>query len=261
MQIYHDLVIFIISGNAGDWYWSKDGYGEPCLGLRNLLCYNWGSVIAGSLLNLLFKIPFILLELLVCHPTGCCNRCGNSCYDSCWHRLINLVRTDAYAFTNLFGTAYCDSSRHCQNLCLDYPQFQGSQSPLRNYRVAVQVFLTAAGFIGSYMILTHWISDMCGWFVAEVLIVITAITYYFGSLHASAAQGLQVSFMVQNQLTGGYEYMQFCLPVTMVQFRQFEKNFRFCRGERVETVIADMIWIAYFSIIFLEEIVPRESEN
>jgi hypothetical protein len=79
--------------------------------------------------------------------------------------------------------------------------------------MAVQVFLTAVGFIGSYVILNHWVSDLRGWFVAEVIILVTAITYYFGSLHASAAEGLQVSFMVENQLTGGYEYMQLCLPV------------------------------------------------
>lgn len=154
-----------MSGNACDWYWCNEGYGEPCLGLSNLLSHHWGSVVAGSLLNLLLKVPFLLLELLICHPTGCCNKCGNSCYDGCFHKTLDLIRTDSYAFTNLFGTAYCDSSRHCRNLCLDYPYYQGSQSPMRNYRVAVQIFLTCAGFIGSYLILTARVNDMRIWYI------------------------------------------------------------------------------------------------
>lgn len=44
--------------------------------------------------------------------------------------------------------------------------------------------------------------------------VATAITYYFGSLHASAAEGLQTSVMVEYQIMGDYNYMLRCLPVT-----------------------------------------------
>lgn len=123
-------------------------------------------------MNAFLRLPSNLVELFVCHPTGCCGKCGNCCYNNCsWcSSFFGLVRTDAYAYINLFGNPYCDSARECEKLCSNSHHFQGFQSPSRNYRIAAGVLLVALGIILSYLILrypshhpaTAWPVSDCG---------------------------------------------------------------------------------------------------
>ena len=105
-------------------------------------------------MNSVIIMPAMLLQLFVCHPTGCCGSCGNSCYNSCnWlSSFLGLVRTDVYSYINLFGNPYCDSARECEKLCNNSYLFQGYQSPIRDYRNAADVFLITLGIILFYLI-------------------------------------------------------------------------------------------------------------
>lgn len=69
-QFLLDAFLFIISGNAIDWYWqNKDQEHSP---FHRFICNNYGSVVAGSFMNSVIVMPAMLVQLLVCHPTGCC---------------------------------------------------------------------------------------------------------------------------------------------------------------------------------------------
>ena len=146
--------MFIVGGNTTNWFWSKM-HKRTCFGFSNLVCHNWGSVALGSFLRMILKIPLLIIELLTCHPTACCNKAGNCCTDHCCGFLYTLVRTDVYALINIFGYSYCDATKYCDNLCRHYVHFQSSQSPMRNYRIAAMTFLTALSFILSYLVLNH----------------------------------------------------------------------------------------------------------
>lgn len=149
------LVIFVLSGNSIDWYWREDSNHstENGLGWTNWLCHNWGSVAYGSFLNVFFKIPCLLLEFLACHSNSFCSPCGRCCENNCFYYLACLVRTDSYAYSNLFGLDYCDSSRQSLQLYEQISFIKGKQSPQRNYRIISTIFLTTVGFILSYLVL------------------------------------------------------------------------------------------------------------
>ena len=117
MYIWAKIVIFVVSGQAVDWYWRGKYTIEGCPGFNNCMRFNWGSIAVGSFLNSVLRLPLLVLELLICHPTACCNMCGNCCYDNCCQNLVDLVRTDVYAYCNLFGSGYCEACRECRHLC------------------------------------------------------------------------------------------------------------------------------------------------
>lgn len=51
-QFLRDAFNFCVSGNAVDWYWTRQ---TPCYSsYRRLVTRNWGSVVGGSFLNAFF---------------------------------------------------------------------------------------------------------------------------------------------------------------------------------------------------------------
>ena len=161
-----------------------------------MLCHNWGSVAFGSFFNAFFKIPFLIFELFACHSQGCCTPCGHCCDNNCFYYLLCLIRSDSYAYSNLFGTNYCDSSSQSLKLYDQFSYIRGKQSPLRNYRIISVIFLTALGFILSYIILVKKVQLINEWFVIVLVFLVYAIVEYFNSLHASSAEGIQLSVIV-----------------------------------------------------------------
>lgn len=81
---------------------------------------------------------------------------------------------------------------------------------MRNYRITVGLAIWAIGFIAGYGILIHRVMYVHIWFVLWIIYLVSCFSNYFVSVGASAAEGMQVSFMVENQFTGGYSAMRHC---------------------------------------------------
>jgi hypothetical protein len=241
MYILSYIVIFIVSGNSGDWYWRGINDQDRSYSFKRLLRYNWGSVVAGSFLNAFLRIPTSLLELFICHPTACCGKCGNCCYGACncCTSAIGLVRTDSYSYINLFGTTLCDSSRECEKLCIGSGHFQGFQSPMRNFRILAGITIVALALFFVYPILNYRVTNIGFWFLVDLIVFITAVMSFFASIHPSAGEGIQTSFLVENHLSGGYDYMQYCIPVIYYLFSRLERNYTRSRDLKKGTEIAD----------------------
>lgn len=175
-----------MSGNAVSWYWWGSELSEHNLGWKNLVCRNWGSVVCGSFFEAFLQYPFLLLEWLTCHRKGCCSRIGVCCQDNCCFQLINLVRTDSYPYTNIFGSSYCEASRECLQLCEQSPHIKGSQSPMRNYRIIATVFLTLVGYLLGDLILRQRVGNSNIWFHLVLLITVNGLVGVFVSVGASA---------------------------------------------------------------------------
>ena len=54
-------VIFVLSGQAVDWYWRGRMTLDNHLGFSNCMKFNWGSIAVGSFLNSIFRLPLLLL--------------------------------------------------------------------------------------------------------------------------------------------------------------------------------------------------------
>jgi len=119
--------------------------------------YNWGSVVFGSFMNAFMRILSNLVEIFILHPLSWCAAAGRFPESGCnWCvSFFGLIRTDSYAYINIFGNSYFDSSKKCQNMCLESHYFEGYQSPMRNFRISAGVLLVTSTVIFSYPILKY----------------------------------------------------------------------------------------------------------
>ena len=60
----------------------------------------------------------------------------------------------------------------------------------------------------------------------DLIFITVATRSLFASFHAAAAEGIQISFLVENYLSNGYDYMQHCIPVKLTPFSHTAKNYR-----------------------------------
>jgi hypothetical protein len=190
-----NLVNFCVSGNAVDWYWTRQ---SSCYQpYQRLVCKNWGSVVGGSFLNAFFEVPTLLVELLVCHPTTCCSKLGTFCYNTCniFTCFFELVRTDAYSYINLTGIPFCDAARQCGKLCDRSNQFVGYQSALKHYRLAAHIACVSFIFFWGFWILNYRTLNYDLWNVAILVMAIVGTVTWFIGIHADAAEGLQTSYL------------------------------------------------------------------
>lgn len=97
-------------------------------GLRGLLCYHWGSVVAASFLLNFFYLFDVVYDIIKpsesnykfyqCFTGVCC----------CCDRILGFVRSEAMAFINLTGLPYCNSARWIERINYLSTYFDGSQS-------------------------------------------------------------------------------------------------------------------------------------
>jgi len=181
---------------------------------------NWGSVVAGSFANAFLRIPANIIELFICHSDSYCARCGQFCANNCnWCiSFFELIRTDSYSYINIFGTPYCDAGRECGKICENSHHFIGFQSAMRNFRIVAGVVLVALSLLLGYLILAVRVQTVNLWFAIDLFVIIIGSMSFFASIHASVAEGIQTSFLVEAFLSSGYDYMQKCIPVNMGLF-------------------------------------------
>lgn len=76
---------FINAGEAVEWYMSGNPRSAKIDSIRNLFCYHWGSVVAGSFMLGFFTLPDMLFDL--CKPSRQSME-ARSCYASCFHTVF-----------------------------------------------------------------------------------------------------------------------------------------------------------------------------
>ena len=68
---------FILSGYGINWYFSGVGTPRPISPLKNLFFYNWGSIVAGSFLTMIFWFPSLIFHYII--PSRNESITSNSC--------------------------------------------------------------------------------------------------------------------------------------------------------------------------------------
>lgn len=110
---------FINSGEAVEWYMQNNHGSARIDTVRNLFCYHWGSVVAGSFMLGFFTLPDMIFDIF--KPSRLKEAEGQTgCYASCFHclagwiePLFELVRSESMAYINMTGVPYCNASRYC----------------------------------------------------------------------------------------------------------------------------------------------------
>ena len=113
------------------------------------------------------------------------------------------MRTDVYAYVNLTGTPYCNAARNCEHLIENYHLFVGSQSVLYFYRISAYAFLLAATLCTAYGLERQRINGNVD-FLSLVFAALLSycLLNYFVDLHANLAEGVQISYLLEQTLDG-----------------------------------------------------------
>ena len=111
---------YIVNSAAAVWFFSKDKQilDSPILGgLKHLIRYHMGSIILGSIIVPMFRIPKAILGWAkgrLSKNRGCCTRCCGGamicCFDS-YERFIRYLSGDSLAFMALWGDSFTVSSQ------------------------------------------------------------------------------------------------------------------------------------------------------
>lgn len=96
----YNLVYFIISANAVDYYFQKEV--GCCSAFKALICKHFGSVAGGSFLSGFLYFPSLIVDI-------CCNSQDCLC--------CGFPRMDVYPYIYMTSTSYCPSARQVQYLC------------------------------------------------------------------------------------------------------------------------------------------------
>lgn len=175
-----------------------------CIPVSRFFKYNFGSVAGGSFLNAFFNFIDFLFETLRCYPDGCCGMCApcSNLFSRCCGCFFDLVRNDAYSYINLTGIPYCNAARNCEVLCNSSRLFVGSQSVLFFYRLCAHTFCVGLTVLISYALMKGKISGINTWSLVLIILLSYCIVTYFIDIHADAAEGLQISYLLDNDLNG-----------------------------------------------------------
>jgi uncharacterized membrane protein YGL010W len=93
----------------------------------------------------------------------------------------------------LTGNPYCNASRYCEFLCKESPLTQNSQSTSRAYRICAHFLL--AGLVAIVSVVLQG-SQTSVYIVAVVFLLGLFIATFFISLHADAAESIQIVLLM-----------------------------------------------------------------
>lgn len=77
------------------------------------------------------------------------------------------------------------------------------------------ILLVAISMIMGFLILDFRVKNINLWFLIDLLAVVVGTMSFFVSIHPSAGEGIQTSFIVEEYLSSGIDYMQRCIPVSI----------------------------------------------
>lgn len=99
-------------------------------------------------------------------------------------------------FVNLAGNPYCNSSRYCEALCKRSPIAEYSQSISRSYRICSHLLL--AGLVAT---LSFFLQGEASVFIVLIVFVVSLfLSTFLISLHADAAEAIQIIFLLDVEL-------------------------------------------------------------
>lgn len=81
------------------------------------------------------------------------------------------------------------------------------------------------------------------WLCIDLIVALIAGMSLFASLHASAAEGIQTSFLVENYLSSGYDYMKYCIPVRFKLYSLLGDNYKASQEDNTEMASVDQFII------------------
>jgi len=122
--------------------------------------------------------------------------------------VVDLARSDAYAYINLSGIPYCNAARQCQAICLRTDLFYSDDTCIRLYRIAAQIFVVTLSVLITLII----ISAKANYMGMVNLIVLICYCYlmatHFVDIHSNAAEGLVTCYLAEANCDG--EDMEIC---------------------------------------------------
>jgi hypothetical protein len=151
-------------------------------------------VVAGSFINLVFSLFDYIFDVLRADANDSADR--HSCLQVL-DNFFDLVRSDSMAFINLAGNPYCNASRYCERLCKESPIAEYSQSISRSYRICSHFLL--AGIVATISFFLQGSSTSI-FIVLLVFLISLFISTFFISLHADAAEAIQIIFLLDYKL-------------------------------------------------------------
>lgn len=110
------------------------------------------------------------------------------------------MRNDAYSYINLNGIPYCNAARNCEVLCNSSRLFVGSQSVLFFYRLCAHTFCVGLTALICYGLMKGKIGGINTWTMVLILLLSYCIVTFFIDIHADAAEGLQISYLLDYDL-------------------------------------------------------------
>jgi hypothetical protein len=100
-------------------------------------------------------------------------------------------------FVNLAGNPYCNSSRYCEALCKRSPIAEYSQSISRSYRICSHFLL--GGIVAAISFFLQ--GGQASVFIVLLVFVLTLfLSTFLISLHADAAEAIQIIFLLDLEL-------------------------------------------------------------
>ena len=119
--------------------------------------------------------------------------------------MFELVRSDAMAYINLTGNPYCNSARYCEYICLQSLLLDNSQSTSRVYRICAHVLIA-----GITAIFGLYLKGLGLSLYAVFLIIMLAIfiSTFFISLHADAAEAIQITYLEHEEFVKRQDMME-----------------------------------------------------
>lgn len=162
-------------------------------------------MVGGSFLNGFFNFINFVLEMVRCYPDGNCAVCApvSKCFTNYFCCFFDLVRNDTYAYINLTGIPYCDSARNCESLCNHSSIFVGRQSVMFLYRLCSHVFCIGTTIFFVSLLMLKETGSINLSIVALMILFTYCLVTYFIDVHADAAEGIQVSYLLERYLDGG----------------------------------------------------------
>ena len=122
--------------------------------------------------------------------------CGESRSTSnCCTSLLDLVRSDSFAFIALTGNPFCNSSKFCEYLTDCSLSCDGSQSAMRIYRICAHLII-----VGVTSILGLYIKGEVEFYtIVAILILGIFVSTFIISYHSDASEALMIMFLLEEE--------------------------------------------------------------
>lgn len=100
----------------------------------------------------------------------------------------------------------------------------GVHSPIKHYRFVAFAFILTSALIAAWFILRARLWTYGFWHIVLIIVVIYITIAFFIDLHASAAEGLQTSYLCEHELEPNHNLMQRLHMAYVADLDQWQKR-------------------------------------